>query len=197
MISERPTAADNRAVPGNWEGDPVIGKDGRSAIYTLVERSTRLVMLLHLPDGTGAEAVADAITDKITTPPAVLRRSLTWDRVIELARHAEITFPRTCLSTSATRTTPGSAAPTRTPTACRQNFPKGTDLSDARHRPPGLRRRPARRPPPQGPRLQDTGRSPRPTTLQRSTSWCCDDQLNPPPHDPQQLVGDSERPQAF
>ncbi len=69
MISERPAEVDDRAVPGHWEGDLVLGKNGKTAVGTLVERSTRFVILLHLPDGFDAEGVRDAITDKITTLP--------------------------------------------------------------------------------------------------------------------------------
>jgi transposase, IS30 family len=92
MISERPAEADDRAVPGQWEGDLILGTNGTSAIGTLVERSTRFVMLLHLPNDHRAETVRDAIVDKITTLPEALRRSLTWDQGIELARHTEITL---------------------------------------------------------------------------------------------------------
>jgi transposase, IS30 family len=92
MISERPAEADDRAVPGHWEGDLILGTGGTSAIGTLVERSTRFVMLLHLPNDHRAETVRDAVVDKITTLPEALRRSLTWDQGIELARHIEITI---------------------------------------------------------------------------------------------------------
>jgi IS30 family transposase len=92
MISDRPAEVADRAVPGHWEGDLIKGRDGLSSVGTLVERSTRFLLLLHLPQGAGAEAVRDAITAKITLLPAALRRSLTWDQGIELARHAELSI---------------------------------------------------------------------------------------------------------
>ena len=153
MISARPAEVADRAVPGHWEGDLIIGLN-RSAIGTLVERTTRFTMLLHLPRtdgygtqprikngpalaGYGAEAVRDAICSSITRLPAQLRRSLTWDRGREMARHAELRIdtgldvyfcdPYSPWQRGTNENTNG---------LLRQYFPKGTDLS--RHGPAEL-----------------------------------------------------------
>ena len=83
-ISERPPEVEDRAVPGNWEGDLIIGKQNQTAIGTLVERSTGYTMLLHLPDGYKPEQVRDALAAKIKTLPDSLRLSLTWDQGPEM-----------------------------------------------------------------------------------------------------------------
>ncbi|PPK63289.1 integrase-like protein [Actinokineospora auranticolor] len=146
MISRRPAEAEDRAVPGHWEGDLIIGLD-KSAIGTLVERSTRYTMLLHLPRmegygteprvkngpalaGHGAAAVRDAITSTITTLPARLRRSLTWDRGKEMAQHATLRLDTGVEVYFADPHSPWQRGTNEnTNGLLRQYFPKGTDLA--------------------------------------------------------------------
>jgi IS30 family transposase len=92
MISERPAEADDRAVPGHWEGDLLIGKDCKSAVGTLVERTSRFVLLLHLPAGRDAHLVEQAMREAIGTLPAELARTITWDQGKEMAYHADFTI---------------------------------------------------------------------------------------------------------
>lgn len=146
MIEQRPAEVEDRAVPGHWEGDLILGLNS-SAIGTLVERTTRFTMLLHLPRmpghssdrgtkngpalaGHGAEAVRDAIASKIAQLPEQLRRSLTWDQGAELAQHVQLRIdtgleiyfcdPRSPWQRGSNENTNG---------LLRQYFPKGTDIS--------------------------------------------------------------------
>jgi len=91
MISERPAEVEDRAVPGHWEGDLIVGPRTRSAVGRLVERSTRYVLLLHLPDGHTADKVRIAMTNAIGRLPAELAQSITWDQGSEMAQHRTFT----------------------------------------------------------------------------------------------------------
>lgn len=146
MISERPASVEDRAVPGHWEGDLILGLDS-SAIGTLVERTTRFTMLLHLPSmpghrqqprdkhgpalaGHGAEAVREAITKAMSSLPKQLKKSLTWDQGAEMAQHVQLSMhtglqvyfcdPQSPWQRGTNENTNG---------LLRQYFPKGTDLS--------------------------------------------------------------------
>ncbi|MGO1385111.1 MAG: IS30 family transposase [Arachnia sp.] len=131
MISDRPAEIEDRAVAGHWEGDLIIGSTAsRSAIGTLVERTSGYVMLLHLPGDHTAGTVADAMITAMNTLPEQLRRSMTWDQGMEMSKHQEITMatgmpiyfcdPHSPWQRGSNENTNG---------LLRQYFPKSTDLS--------------------------------------------------------------------
>jgi IS30 family transposase len=128
-ISERPAEVEDRAVPGHWEGDLLMGKDNRSAIATLVERSTRYVLLAKIDDQTAA-TVREAIAAQIITLPAHLRRSLTWDRGKEMSQHVQFSVDTNVDVYFCDPSSPWQRGSNEnTNGLLRQYFPKGTDLS--------------------------------------------------------------------
>ncbi|WP_395939851.1 IS30 family transposase [Arthrobacter sp. CAN_C5] len=90
-IDDRPEIASDRRVPGSWEGDLVVGKAGKTAVATLVERSSRFLIMLGLPEGKKAAGLADVLIDRVNDLPALMRGALTWDQGTEMARHAQLT----------------------------------------------------------------------------------------------------------
>jgi transposase, IS30 family len=134
MISARPAEVKDRAVPGHWEGDLIVGKK-MTSIGTLVERHSRYVILLTLPNGHDAEAVRKVMTKRILTLPAQLRRSITWDQGCEMAQHVQFTIdtgvqidfcdPKSPWQRGSNENTNGSL---------RQYLPKTSDLSQCSQR---------------------------------------------------------------
>jgi IS30 family transposase len=130
LISDRPPEIEDRAVPGHWEGDLIIGKGGRSAIGVLVERSSRYVVLLHLPHGRTAEDVRAALTRQVSKLPAELRRTLTWDQGKEMADHVRFTTDTNMIVYFCDPHSPWQRGSNEnTNGLLRQYFPRNADLS--------------------------------------------------------------------
>ncbi len=156
-ISARPAEADDRAVAGHWEGDLLLGSTGKGAVVTLVERSTRFVLLAPLPGRHTAEVVRWTLNEMIATLPPSLRKSITWDRGSEMAQHARFTVdsgipiyfcdPRSPWQRDSNENTNG---------LLRQYWPKGEGPAAPHHGSVRRRRAAAQHPPPQDPAMADS-----------------------------------------
>ena len=154
-VAERPAEAADRAVPGHWEGDLIIGTQNLSAIGTLVERTTNYTMLLDLPDGYTPEKVRDALTAKIQTPPEVLRASLTWDQGPEMVRWKQIAVDADIDIFFCDPHAPWQRATNERPTACCGSTSRRAATCPSTHRSrPGLGCRRTQRPTTQTTRVQ-------------------------------------------
>lgn len=129
-IDDRPEAASDRRVPGSWEGDLIIGRAGKSAAATLVERTSRYVMICGLPDGKKADGLADVLIDTVHGMPAQVQGALTWDQGTEMARHAALTLATDLPVYFAHPHSPWER-PTNENTngLVREYLPKGTDIT--------------------------------------------------------------------
>ena len=196
LISERPAEAEDRAVPGHWEGDLLIGLE-RSAIGTVVERTTRFTMLVHLPReegyrhkhtvkngpalaGYGAITMKNALAEHDVDAARAAARSLTWDRGKEMSAHAQFKVETGIPVFFADPHSPWQRGTNEnTNGLLRQYFPKGTDLSRWSRRGDRSRRPRPQHQAPQDPRLEDTSRSLQRAPTVAPTSRCCIDRLNP------------------
>ena len=174
LISDRPAEASDRAVPGHWESDLIMGKGGRSAIGTLVERSSRYVVLLHLPHGRTAARVRAALTRQLASFPADLRRTLTWDQGKEMAEPVRFTIDTNIGVFFCDPHSPWQRGSNENSNGLlRQYFPRTADLSLYTRAELNMGRSGTQQPPSTNVGLDETIRSVLPV--------CCVDQLRPSP----------------